>query len=59
VAQSFATATLERTTGVFLQLELNDLVRIGSDPLKALRDSVPNYSVFKTPSPAAPVEGLH
>lgn len=59
VAQSFATATNERTTGLFVQLELNDLVRIGSDPLDALRDSVPGYSKQNASTIAKPVEGLH
>jgi len=59
VAQSFATATDERTSGVFVQLELNDLVRIGSDPLDALRDSVPGYSKLNAATHATPVEGLH
>jgi len=59
VAQSFATATDERTSGVFVQLELNDLVRIGSDPLDALRDSVPGYSKLNAATPATPAEGLH
>ncbi|GAB4117901.1 MAG: LPS-assembly protein LptD [Sideroxydans sp.] len=58
VAQSFATATAERTTGVFVQLELNDLVRIGSDPLDALRGSVPGYSKLNAIPVAEPVEGL-
>ncbi|MBU0622194.1 MAG: LPS-assembly protein LptD [Gammaproteobacteria bacterium] len=44
VAQSFTTATRERSTGIFLQLELSDLVRIGSDPLDALRNSVFGYT---------------
>ena len=44
VAQSITTATHLRSTGMFLQLELNDLVRIGSDPLDALRLSVPGYT---------------
>lgn len=44
VAQSFTTATRERSTGIFVQLELNDLVRIGSDPLDALRNSVFGYT---------------
>ncbi|MDP2759445.1 MAG: LPS-assembly protein LptD [Sideroxyarcus sp.] len=59
VAQSFATATDERTTGFFVQLELNDLVRIGSDPLDALRDSVPGYSKQNATTIVKPVEGLH
>ncbi|GAB1233170.1 LPS-assembly protein LptD [Ferrigenium sp. UT4] len=58
VAQSFATATIERTTGVFVQLELNDFVRIGSDPLDALRKSVPGYSTLGSEPRPAPVEGL-
>ncbi len=59
VAQNFTTATSERTTGVFVQLELNDLVQIGSDPLDALRDSVPGYSKLNATTLANPVEGLH
>jgi LPS-assembly protein len=47
VAQSFMTATRERSTGIFLQLELNDFVRIGSDPLDALRGSVSGYTKLK------------
>jgi len=48
VAQSLMTATNVRSTGVFLQLELNDLVRIGSDPLDVLRISVPGYTKMNT-----------
>lgn len=56
VAQSFMTATRERSTGIFLQLELNDFVRIGSDPLDALRGSVSGYTKLK---PAVqPVQGV-
>lgn len=58
VAQSFATATDERTTGVFVQLELNELMRIGSDPLDALRDSVPGYSKLNVIPVATPADGL-
>lgn len=43
VVQRFATATQEASTGFFLQLELNDLVRVGADPLNVLRQSVPGY----------------
>ena len=44
VAQRFATATLQTSTGVFLQLELNDFVKVGSDPLNVLKLSVPGYT---------------
>jgi len=44
VAQSFTTATQQTNTGFFIQLELNDLVKIGSDPLDILKQSVPGYT---------------
>jgi LPS-assembly protein len=43
-AQSFVTATQERSTPIFLQLELNDLVPIGSDVMDILRNSVSGYT---------------
>jgi LPS-assembly protein len=58
VAQSFTTATRERSTGIFLQLELNDLVRIGSDPLDALRNSVSGYTKTNNLPAEQPVQGL-
>ena len=44
VAQHFATATLQSNTGFFIQLELNDFVKVGSDPLDLLKQSVPGYT---------------
>lgn len=44
VVQSFPTATQQVSTGIFVQLELNDLVALGADPLSALRMSVPGYT---------------
>lgn len=44
VAQRFPTATQQVSTGIFVQLELNDLVALGADPLSALRTSIPGYS---------------
>jgi len=43
VAQRFATATGKATTSLFLQLELNGFSRIGTDPIDALRRSIPGY----------------
>ncbi len=37
------------TTGIFLQLELNGLSSIGSNPTKALRSSVPGYQNINKP----------
>ncbi|NOT18864.1 MAG: LPS-assembly protein LptD [Sideroxydans sp.] len=58
VAQTFATAAKETTTGVFVQLELNDLVRIGSDPLAALRTSVIGYTKLNDVQAAPSIQGL-
>lgn len=44
VVQHFATATLRTNTSFFVQLELNDFVKVGSDPLKLLKQSVPGYT---------------
>jgi LPS-assembly protein len=44
VAQHFATATQQTNTSFFVQLELNGLVRVGSDPLNLLKQSVPGYT---------------
>ncbi|MDX8385652.1 MAG: LPS-assembly protein LptD [Gallionella sp.] len=44
VVQHFATATKETNTSFFVQLELNDFVKVGSDPLGLLKESVPGYT---------------
>jgi LPS-assembly protein len=44
VAQRFATATQQSNTGFFIQLELNDFVKMGSDPLDLLKQSLPGYT---------------
>lgn len=58
VAQSFTTATRQVSTGIFLQLELNDLVRIGSDPLDALRTSVSGYTKMNALPAPKPMQGF-
>jgi LPS-assembly protein len=58
VAQTFTTAAKETTTGMFVQLELNDLVRIGSDPLAALRTSIIGYTKLNDVQIAPPSQGL-
>ncbi|MDH4233829.1 MAG: LPS-assembly protein LptD [Gallionella sp.] len=44
VAQRFATATQQSNTGFFVQLELNDFIKVGADSLGLLKQSVPGYS---------------
>lgn len=44
LVQHFATATLQTNTSFFVQLELNDFVKVGSDPLGLLKQSVPGYT---------------
>jgi LPS-assembly protein len=46
VAQQFVTALRESSTTYFVQLELNELVRVGTDPLGALKQSVPGYTIL-------------
>lgn len=46
VVQQFLTITGETSRAFFMQLELNDMIRVGTDPLAALRQSVPGYTVL-------------
>ncbi|MDP9109616.1 MAG: LPS-assembly protein LptD, partial [Pseudomonadota bacterium] len=45
VGQRIPTATEQATTALFFQLELNGLSKLGSNPLDALRKSVPGYQI--------------
>ncbi len=58
VAQHFTTATQQTTTGFFMQLELNDFVKVGSDPLNLLKQSVPGYSKLSDKQDNPAVQGL-
>jgi LPS-assembly protein len=44
VLQHLTTATQKTTTAAFLQLELNGLMQIGSNPLQVLQRSIPGYT---------------
>ncbi|MDD2721233.1 MAG: LPS-assembly protein LptD [Gallionella sp.] len=44
VAHSFTVGSQQSSTGVFLQIELNELLKVGSDPLTLLKQSVPGYT---------------
>lgn len=44
VAQRFTVGAQQANTGFFIQLELNDLVKVGSDPLDLLKNSVSGYT---------------
>ena len=59
VAHRFATATQQVSTGFFMQLELNDLVAVGPDPLSLLRQNIPGYTKLNTPSLDKSEQGLH
>lgn len=58
VAQRFATATNEHSTGIFAQLELNGLVRVGSDPLNVLRQGIAGFQKLNQPQVIQSEEGL-
>lgn len=49
VVQSFVSSTEKRTYQFFVQLELNGLARIGTDPLEALRRNIPGYTPTNAP----------
>ena len=50
VGQRLTTTTQSTSTGIFLQLELNGLGRIGTSPLELLRRSVPGYVPTNDPT---------
>jgi LPS-assembly protein len=49
-AQRLQTNTQQVTTAVFVQLELNGLARLGTNPSDVLRRSVPGYSTANDPA---------
>ena len=50
VVQRLALKEDDASTSFFVQLELNDFSRIGSNPLKLLSRSVQGYSLINQPS---------
>ena len=56
VAQQFATATQQSNTGFFIQLELNDFVKVGADPLDLLKQSVPGYTILNDKAAIPPAQ---
>jgi LPS-assembly protein len=60
VAQKFALTAGTSSTSLFLQLELNGFSRLGSNPLEALKRSVPGYQRINAPpsngGPDAPID---
>jgi LPS-assembly protein len=51
VIQRFATGADRFNNAIFLQIELNGIARVGTDPLDALRRSIPNYRMINRLSP--------
>ncbi|WP_213035074.1 LPS-assembly protein LptD [Candidatus Nitrotoga fabula] len=58
VAQRFVTATNDYATGIFAQLELNGLARLGSDPLNVLRQGIIGFQKLNEPPKYNPEQGL-
>lgn len=54
VGQRIPTGTQQATTALFFQLELNGLSKLGSNPLEALRASVPGYQIVNPANPVNP-----
>src|SRR5467141_4766898 len=51
VVQRFALTAGTSSSSLFLQLELNGFSRLGSNPLEALKRSIPGYQRINAPSP--------
>jgi LPS-assembly protein len=49
VAQRIPTSSTKASTGFFFQLELNGFSKIGSNPLEAIKSSVPGYQKVNLP----------
>ena len=56
VGQRLATSEAKASTAIFVQLELNDFSRIGSNPLDLLRRNIQGYGMVNQPT-ADPVFG--
>ena len=55
VASRYVTGTQTATSTLFLQLELNGLARLGSNPLESLKRNVRGYQIVNPPpSPGSP-----
>ncbi len=52
VGSRYVTGTATATSTLFLQLELNGLARLGSNPLESLKRNVPGYQLINPPPPA-------
>jgi LPS-assembly protein len=50
VVQRLATQAQNSNTAMFLQLELNDFSRIGSNPLELLKRNIPGYGNINQPN---------
>lgn len=58
VLHRLATLTARASTTFFVQLELNGLARLGSNPLEMLKRNVPGYGIINQPT-ADPVFGAY
>lgn len=55
VMQRYALATQRASSSIFIQIELNGLSKIGSNPLDILRRNIPGYTkLYDNQSPATP-----
>lgn len=57
VAERLSTGRSEATTRLMVQLELVGLSRLGSNPLKVLKDNIPGYRLLREERGASPAPG--
>jgi LPS-assembly protein len=55
VAERLSTGRTEATTRLLIQLELVGLSRLGSNPLKVLKDNIPGYQLLREERDAVPL----
>lgn len=58
VAQRFAIATLQTNTTFFIQLDLSDLIKVGSDPMDVLKQGITGYSSLSNEPVNKPLQAI-
>jgi LPS-assembly protein len=59
VAERLSTGRSEATTRLLLQLELVGLSRLGSNPLRVLKDNIPGYQLLRSERAGASERNLY
>jgi LPS-assembly protein len=58
VAQRFAIATMQTNTTFFVQLDLSDVIKVGSDPMDVLKQGITGYTNLNNQPVNKPAQGI-